>query len=295
MDINYESLSSIRRTMIGAFQEGLGFKPPEDLAFLFRNFPSTSESNFYPFLHRIPAFREWFGDRVFNNVRSGFYELKNRHFEDSVSMPSDAISDDKFGTYAPLVQMMAEGWPLLADYEIVVEVLTTNALCFDGKLIFATDHKYGDNTVANLVADALTATTFEAGFTAAAGWKGADNKYLRTRWTHLFHGPSLHNAAWDIVDCPFVASDGVQLPNRNFKRVQRVEMEDFCGAYASYWCLADCSRPFKPIARQLRQVAAPLMDLDPATVMRLGRVDIMADGRVAAGPTFPHLMYAGRP
>ena len=292
MDINAANLAAMQKTFNTAFQQGLTWTPPAPIDFAVRDFPSTTAANFYAWLEQIPGFRQWVGDRVFKNVRSQKFEIVNLPFEDSVSIGRDEIEDDQYGVYTPMVQMMAEAWQL-KKYQLAIEVLTGNSDCFDGKAIFATDHAYGDNTIANLVTDALSKTSFEAAFTTAAAFKFSNGELCRTRYTHLLHGPKLHATAFDIVDAEFIASGGVQIPNPNFKRVTRVELEDLAGTYDDYWMLLDCSKPIKPIARQIRREAAPLMDTRVEQVMRTGRFDILADGRAAAGPTFPHMMYAG--
>ncbi|NQT92543.1 MAG: Mu-like prophage major head subunit gpT family protein [Lentisphaerae bacterium] len=292
MDINSANLNALMKTYNTLFQQGLGFTPPVNIDFLFRDFPSSTAANFYAWLEQIPGFREWVGDRVFSNVRSGKFEIVNRSWEDSVSMGKDEIEDDQYGVYAPMVQMMGEAWTLL-KYKLPLEVLYLNSECFDGKAFFADDHAYGDNTIDNVVTDALSETTFEAAFTAAVGWQFSNDELCRTRFTHLVHGPKLHATAYHIVDAETHAAGGVQVPNPNHKRVQRVELEDLAGDYDDYWFLLDASKPIKPVARQIRREAAPLMDMRVEQVMRTGRFDVMSDGRAAAGPTFPHMAYAG--
>lgn len=292
MDINAANLASLQKTFNTLFQQGLAFTPGVDVGFLLRDFPSSGAGNFYAWLDRIPGFRQWVGDRIFNNVRGQKFEVLNLPFEDSVSMGRDEIEDDQYGVYGPMVQMMAEAWIELKR-KLVLDVLCLNPLSFTGKAFFANDHAYGDNTIDNLVTDALSETTFEAAFTAATAYKFSNGEITRTRWTHLVHGPKLHALAYHIVDAETHASGGVQVPNPNYKRVQRIEVEDLAGTYDDYWFLLDCSKSIKPVARQIRREAAPLMDVRPEQVMRTGQFDVMADGRAAAAPTFPHMAYAG--
>jgi len=297
MDINRANLESMFKMFNTAWKDGIGWDMPVDISFMFTHFNSTTTSNFYAWLENIPGFREWVGDRVFKNVRGNKFELTNRDFEDSVAMGRNEILDDQFGLYASLVTQMAAAWKLLKDYQIVIDVITGNDAVFTGSALLADDHAYGDNTIDNLVTTALSETTFNAAFLAAAGWKFANGEYCRTQFTHLLHGPKLRSTAFDLVDNKYVVADGTAggtKDNPNYKRVERVEIPDFVGDYDDYWLLVDCRKPIKPFARQLRQEAKPLMDTDPATVMRTGRIDYMADGRVAACGTFPHLMYGGR-
>lgn len=292
MDINSANLAALQKSYNTAFQQGLGFTPPVSIDFMFRDFPSTTAANFYAWLDQVPGFRQWVGDRQFKNVRGQKFEIANLDFEDSVSMGKNEIEDDQYGVYTPLVQMMAEAW-MLKKYQLVIAVLTGNAACFTGKAFFAENHAYGDNTITNVVTDALSETSFNAAFTAVSAWKFSNDELCRTRFTHLVHGPKLHATAFAIVDAETRVSGNSQVPNPNYKRVQRVELEDLGGDYDDYWYLVDASKPIKPVARQIRKEASPLIDTRVEEVMRTGRFDIMADGRAAAGPTFPHMAYAG--
>jgi phage major head subunit gpT-like protein len=293
MDINATNMRELVRAYNTAWQAGIAIRPAADLGFLFRDFPSTTKSNAYAWLDRFPGFREWVGDRVFNDVMSQKFVVDNRDFEASVSVGRNDIEDDQYGIYAPMVQMMAEGW-VVAKHSWVVDVLTGQPLTFTGKAMCATDHKYGKNTISNKATGALTATTFAASFTAASAWKFASGELCRTRFTHLVHGPALHETAFNIVDAPQISDAANNLvSNPNYKRCERVELPELAGTYANYWFLVDGSQPVRAISRQIRREALPLMDERPEQVMRTGKLDVMADGRGAAAPTFPHLVYGG--
>jgi phage major head subunit gpT-like protein len=296
MDINRVSLNALFRTYMTAWQAGLEWKPPVDVSFLFTEFPSTTASNFYAWMDLIPGFREWVGDRVFNNVRSQNFEILNRDWEDSVSMPNKDIEDDQYGVYTPMVGMMGAAWKQLL-YDIIIEVITANPVCYTGQATFANAHPYGDNTVDNLTANALSVTNFNTAFTDSATWQFSNGELIRPVWTHLLHGPKLRETAFSLVDNKTIiaeSSAGGTADNPNYKRCQRVELPDLINDFDDYWVLVDASKMIKAIALQIRKVPVPLMDTDPATVARSGQIDFMADGRAAAGPTYPHMMYGAR-
>lgn len=293
MDINRANLDAIMRAILTAWQRGLAWKPPVDLGFLFTEFPSTTAGNFYAWLDFTPKFREWLGDRVFQNLASQKFEILNRDWEKSDRIPAKDIDDDQYGVYMPRMEMYAAAWQQLL-HDLVVEVLTTNPTCYTGKAFFAADHAYGANTVANLTANALTATNFEAAILAAASWKFSNGAYIRPNWTHLVHGPKLRTTAFGIVEAKQISDgSGNLVDNPNFGRCRRVEVPDLVGTYDDYWFLVDGSLPVKAIARQVRKAPVPLADTDPANVERTGNLDVMASGRAAAGPGLPHLIYAG--
>lgn len=293
MDINAANLATIRRMINTGWQKGRSWKPPVDISFLFSDMPSDSSSNFYPFLDFSPKFREWLGDRVFNNIASQFYEIVNRDWEKSERMPANMIKDDKWTVYAGLIEMHGAAWNQLL-YDIVIEVITSNPLSYTGKALLANDHAYGANIIDNLVTDALSKTSYEAAFTAAGEWKYSNDVLVRPNWTHLLHGPKLRSTAFGIVDAEKVDVGGVQIDNPNYKRSIRIELPDLAGTYDDYWLLVDASQPIKAIVRQLRESPSPKMDDDPLHVERTGNFDWMSSGRCAAGPSFPHLIYGGR-
>lgn len=294
MDINRTNIDALFKSVVTAFQGGMQQKPPVDLGFCVSPFASTTAANYYPWLEAIPGFREWVGDRIFQNLRSQKFEVTNRDFELSLAMPAKDIEDDQYGMYTGLVSQVAANWPI-QKYELLVEVLTNRVKAWDGKLLGATDHVYGANTIANLVTGALTKTTFETAFTTAAGWKFSNGKPCRTRWTHLIYGPKLAATVFDLILNRYtsdnVAATSVQVENRNYQKVVPVECPDFVGTYDDYWVLLDCSQSIKPLLEQTRKTPLVTMTTDPERIAENGEVKIMADGRAAAAPTFFHLAY----
>lgn len=295
MDINAANLLTLNRMVNTAWQQGLNWKPPVDLAFLTGiDFPGSGSSNFYPWLERTPNFRRWVGDRIFNNVRTNGFNVPHVDFEKSESIPANAIKDDQWKIYVPLLGMHGTAWIQL-KYSEAVAVLLDNPLTFTGKAMFANDHAYGDYTLDNLTDSALSAASFEAAFLAAAAWQYANGDLIRPVFTHLVHGPKLRSTAFNIVDADKIDNgNGVQIANPNYKRCIRVELPDFVGAADDYWCLVDASGPIRPVARQIREEPVPKMDTDAIHVERSGKIDFMSSGRLACSPTFPHLIYGGR-
>ena len=88
------------------------------------------------------------------------------------------------------------------------------------------------------------------------------------------------------------AVTSVQIDNVNYGAVKLVVLPELVGTYDDYWFLLDCSHLIRPLSLQVRKEAVPLMDTNPATLQRTGKVDVMASGRLAAAPTFPHMAYA---
>lgn len=303
MLINRANMDALFKNIVAGFQNGMAQKPPVDLSFMTSDFPSTTAANYYPWLEAIPGFREWIGDRVFQNLRGQKFEVANRDFELSLGIPAKTLEDDTYGMFVGLTQMVAAGWPIQL-YELLVEVVTNQIKAWDGLDFFATTHKYGKNTISNKVTDALSKTSFEAAFTAAAAYKFSNGKPCRTQFTHLLYGQKLEGTVYDLINNQYVVGAlatgdtttpyvGGNIQNRNYKKVQAVQIPDFVGDYDDYWVLLDCSGIMKPVLRQTRKTPVVTMTTDPERIAEQGEVKVMADGRAAAAPTFFHLAYAG--
>lgn len=104
--------------------------------------PSATSIETYAWLAQMAGMREWIGDRHIKNLESEAYTLKNRKFEDTVSVPREAIEDDQYGIYAPAVAMMAEAAAMHPEELVFTDALPKGfaAKCYDGQNFFDTDH-----------------------------------------------------------------------------------------------------------------------------------------------------------
>lgn len=68
--------------------------------------PSTAKRETYGWLGSTTRFREWLGDRVIQNLGEHDYTLKNRTFENTVSVKREDVEDDTLGVYTPMIQQL---------------------------------------------------------------------------------------------------------------------------------------------------------------------------------------------
>lgn len=103
--------------------------------------PSSAKSTTYGWLGKWPAFREWIGDRVINDMAASSYAIVNKPFESTIGVDRDDIEDDNIGVYSPLFQEMGRASEVFPD-ELVFPLLDggTANLCYDGQNFFDTDH-----------------------------------------------------------------------------------------------------------------------------------------------------------
>jgi phage major head subunit gpT-like protein len=121
--------------------------------------PSTSSEEVYAWLGANTKLREWLGERVHQNLKLHGYTIKNKTFEGTVAIPREAIEDDQYGTYTPLVSQMGQDANLHPDellFGLIQLGITT--LCYDGQYFFDTDHPVGlsgqEASVSNFTAGA---------------------------------------------------------------------------------------------------------------------------------------------
>lgn len=103
--------------------------------------PSTSKTNTYGWLGKMPGFREWIGARQFKSLQEHAYTLTNKTYESSVGVSRDDIEDDNLGIYNSMVQAMADEGAYFPD-ELVFGLLAQGEteLCYDGQPFFDADH-----------------------------------------------------------------------------------------------------------------------------------------------------------
>ncbi len=106
--------------------------------------PSTTGEEVYAWLGANTKLREWVGERVFQNLKLHRYSIANKTFESTVAVPREAIDDDQYGTYTPLMAMMGQDAKLHPD-ELLFSLIAagTSTICYDGQYFFDIDHPVG--------------------------------------------------------------------------------------------------------------------------------------------------------
>ena len=98
----------------------------------------------YAWLGSITKFREWLGERTYQNLKQSDYSIKNKTWENTVSVNRDEIEDDQYGVYKPVIQQLGQDAATHPD-ELVFALLQAgfSTRCFDGQYFFDTDHPVG--------------------------------------------------------------------------------------------------------------------------------------------------------
>lgn len=114
---------------------------PKDHAQLVLEVKSNAAVEQYGWLGSTTHFREWVGDRVIQNLTAHDYSIKNKTYENTISVPREAIEDDQYGLYGPHMAQLGQDAAEHPD-ELVFGLLNAgfSTPCYDGQYFFDTDH-----------------------------------------------------------------------------------------------------------------------------------------------------------
>ncbi|RZS86066.1 Mu-like prophage major head subunit gpT family protein [Pigmentiphaga kullae] len=149
MEINRANLRNLFIGYQTAFQNAFAGAPSEYQQIAL-TVPSTTSKETYPWLGKTTGFREWIGDRVIQNLELHDYTIKNKPFENTVGVNREAIEDDSYGVFSPLMAQLGQDAKEHPD-TLVFRLLADgfNQKCYDGQNFFDTDHpvKVGNREV----------------------------------------------------------------------------------------------------------------------------------------------------
>lgn len=138
--VNRANLTSLYQGFKTNFTAGLG-QATSRLNLIATTVTSTTGTEVYPWLGEMPGMREWIGDRQINNLAQHKYSITNKDYEDTVSVPRNAIEDDQFGVFSPMFMGMGQAVTVHPDqlaFPLLKAGFTTP--CYDGQYYFDTDH-----------------------------------------------------------------------------------------------------------------------------------------------------------
>ncbi|MEE8658836.1 hypothetical protein DOFOFD_07410 [Acetobacteraceae bacterium EV16P] len=123
MEINIGNINALSTKLSMAFAQQLKTVEPTYTQFSL-TVPSTSGENFYPRLAELPGLREWVGDRVIHRLKADAFRIRNKTFEETISISREDLEDEQFGLLMPAVQQLAQNAADLPD-KLVYEALET--------------------------------------------------------------------------------------------------------------------------------------------------------------------------
>ncbi|SDH91852.1 Mu-like prophage major head subunit gpT family protein [Roseospirillum parvum] len=161
MLITHGTLKTLYTGFKTSFQQGLG-QHESQWPTVAMKVNSTTRTEEYGWLGKIPGVREWLGDRVVHGLQGHGYAIRNKNHELTVGVSRDDIEDDNLGIYAPMFTEMGRSVGAYPDEQ--VWGLLANGFstpCYDGQPLFDADHPVLDadgavQSVANTDAEAGT-------------------------------------------------------------------------------------------------------------------------------------------
>jgi phage major head subunit gpT-like protein len=259
MLINTPTLEAINKGFSRRFQDAfVAAKPMYPM--LVTEVPSGGKSEVHGFLDKIPAMREWIGERVIQNVAARSFEITNKHFEGTLEVDRDDISDDRLGIYNPMLDMLGQQAAMYPD-DLVLSLVEGGAaaLCHDGQYFFDTDHPVNiDDAGAGVQGNrfttkALTAPNYGSVRSSMMKLKGADGKPLQVKPTHLIVPPALEETARQILNADFIPNTaGTATQTNVWKGTADLIVWDRLTSDTT-WYLLDLSKGIRPFMFQNRQ------------------------------------------
>lgn len=257
MDITPNNIRSIGRTYSAAFQaaqrETEVWYPK-----LATVVPSMGAENVYAWMASLPKMREWVGPRVIKNVSAHEHTIRNKKWEDTVSVPAEAIEDDTFGIYGPIATELGRQAKLYPQ-DIIAQLMLDGeaSLCYDGQNFFDTDHPANEAVAASgtqrnywSTGLALTDANLQTVLKTMRGYTDETGRPMGVRPKTLIVPPSLEITALTIVKAALLTNGGTNLYSQLGLEVMVI---DELEAEPTAWYVADLTRSIKPLVFQERR------------------------------------------
>jgi phage major head subunit gpT-like protein len=243
---------------------------------------SSTRDQRYPFVQAISgAMRQWQGERQVQNVVVDGFTVTNKKWENTLAIAREDVEDDQYGVYSGmLIPNLARHAKLLPDQEIAAAI-TANAIGFDGKAFFATDHpvdpsgaRSGSQSNA-LTTGALSGPNLAIAQAAMMSFLGPDGLPMGNVADTILVPPSLKYVADSLAHGAFYP--GAQNGNSSifgaqsnmfvgqYKVVCSPWIADTGNPATAVWYLLDCrSANMRPFFWQEREAAQLVSMIDPA-------------------------------
>lgn len=239
--------------------------------------PSNTRDQRYPFVQAISgAMREWKGERKVQNIVVDGFTVTNKKWENTLGIERVDLEDDQYGVYSSmLIPNLARHARLLPDVEIAAAI-AANAVGYDAKAFFATDHPKdpsGQNpgSQSNILAtSALSATTLAAAQARMMSWVGPDLLPMGSYGDTLLVPPSLKFVADTLANSTFFpVSTSVGSQSNVFQGQYKVIVSPYIAdtgnPATAVWYLLDCRSPaMRPFFWQEREAPQLVSMVDPS-------------------------------
>jgi len=264
MQVTPQSLNIIFTTLNTLYQQGYTAAVPfyDRIA---TTVPSSSRDQTYAWMTKLPAMREWIGERVLNNLAARSYNIVNKDFELTLSISRNDIEDEQLGLYNLTFSLMGEQVKMHPD-NLVFQLLQAGqtTLCYDGQNFFDVAHPIikadgsGTVTQSNVFATTpLNPNNYAAVRTTMMSWIGEDGNPLAIIPNLLIVPPQLEQMGRQILNAEYIAqaigaNAGAAITNVYQNSAELVVVPQLANRPLE-WYLVAANRAIKPIIFQQRQ------------------------------------------
>ena len=309
-DIMHEDVEAAFQNFDTRFRQGIKAAAPWWQLFA-TVLTSDTEEEVHSWLQLIPGLEEWVTERNTSSIAASAYRLKNKDFNRDAKVPRNKFADDKLGMFAPIFEQLGMHAAKFGDRQVARlmkighDSTQSDAICFDGKPFYATDHPVDVNrpaagTFSNYLANtALTEANFETALTAISQFTLEDGQPLGLMATDLTVPMALRGTALRIAEAGIVqsasANAGVTNINQGVVRVKVLPELSGSASDNKSWYLSVTNQPIKPFIHQLREAIrlGILFGLDSEHCKKNKELVFGAEGRAAFGYSFPQLSIKG--
>ncbi len=262
---------------------------------------STGKQNKYPIVGGLQRFREFIGERVYQQLSRYAYTLVNRTFDNSVEVGIDDFEDEQYEGYTTLFQMLGEQGDELPE-DLLVDALKggelATSLSYDEVPFFSASHRLepavASTAYPNLFTGApLNEANFDIVYNSMSSIPTRDGRFVP--WGKdivLAVPPQLETTGKKIVAASQNASGATNVLEG---KARVVKLQDL-GTAPTEWYLADVGSVLKPLLLQMRKPVKMNPPKGTEDYILLERVlRWIGEGRMAAGYQAPFLIAKAKP
>lgn len=231
--------------------------------------PSSGEFSTYGWFAKMPALREWIGDRVAQNLATYSQIVTNKAYELTIEVDRPKIEDDAYGIYTQQFQMLGVQAKRQPDV-LMASVLRNgqSTACWDGVNFFSATHPNsyftGQITAATQqnywsTGLALTLDNYQTMRSTMMSYVGEDGLPLGVTPNLLVVPPQLEVTARLICESKYVGitpMGGITMVGQSENPLfgsAKVLVVPQLSADSTTWYLLDTTKPIRPFLYQNRK------------------------------------------
>lgn len=227
---------------------------------------SSTATTRHFFMDRLPAMREWLGERIINNMIVRAQELPNKIYENTIRVKRTDLEDDLLGIYAPLFSELARSAKLWPD-QLVADLIknAANVKSYDQQNFFDANHPVNPEGSAEVQSNLFPATPLTADNLAMVravimAYKTRDNVPMELVPNLLVVPPQLEYAARKILFGELIGSavplgaagNGAAAPTNILRGVMDLLVLPRLADRPNEWYCLITNRAIKPFIFQKR-------------------------------------------